>query len=156
MDYSTRPVQVSDVNQAAHVFADFLCQAIKEGARNILEPVLDSVKEIEEKKCAFEPKVCACEACGVMGNDKRKITVSYLPEGDMESKDYTHICVEPQNQAPSALDVCALILAASKLLAESPHVEYNVIANDLLDTVDDYLAGVAIKSILGGAFYDEQ
>lgn len=156
MDYSARPVQVNDINQAAHVFADFLCQAIKDGARNILEPVLDSVNQIEEKKRICEREACVCEASAAVFDGRRKITVTYLPEGDMESKDYTHICVEPKDRTPSALDACVLIFAASKILAENPHVEYDVIANDLLDTIDGYLSGAAIKSILGGAFHDEQ
>lgn len=84
----------------------------------------------------------------------RKITVVYDPDGDANSLDYVEVSASPEDDEQGANDNIALLLAAAKILTKTcPGVDESVYGTDLLGLTEDYMAGLVLKTILGGNNY---
>lgn len=80
----------------------------------------------------------------------RVLTVTYNPEEDADDPEYVKINISPSNDKEGMNDTIALILAAVKVLGKTcPNVDEEVLSDDLLGMLTDYMTGLLMKNLLG-------
>lgn len=129
---------------------EFINDVMSDHYANTLEdkhPYL--LPELEEKNAA---KPCSKQKKDPEKNGIRTIVVSYSPDGDVESSEYTSVSTSTGDVSEFD-DSVALVLAAAKLLAKRVDgVDEYKCGRDLMLVLARSYSGLLLKKYLGGAF----